>query len=262
MYFIQTEKGKEDIFKVKHSSGNLDESLLEKPTSIQNYLICFTGRSGSTMLCDFLSKTNMLGQPNEFTNPRGPMPMYLRQYPATNIEEYFKILRRVFLSPNGIFGMKTSYPDFQPMIDAGLVSRCLKPVRFIYLTRQDIILQAISYSRARQSNYWHKRKRNDKKSTEYKSALKYDEKEIQKEINALIAQQMDWEKFFTYYSINPLRITYEDMLEDINSILNSIAGYLSVEISTDFSIADAETDKIGDDINKTWAKKFRSNYTL
>ena len=38
-----------------------------------SYVLCFVQRSGSTMLAELMGQTNILGQPLEYLNPRGPM---------------------------------------------------------------------------------------------------------------------------------------------------------------------------------------------
>jgi len=142
-----TDEGMVDIFttvSMDNSSEKLVAQALEKPKSSKNYVICFTERSGSSMLCSILKQTNLLGMPNEYFNPRGPMQLYLKTFPATTLEEYFELLRRTQTTPNGIFGLKSCSVDFKPLIEMGGVGKLLNPVQFIYLTRRDIILQAIS----------------------------------------------------------------------------------------------------------------------
>src|SRR5690349_10975808 len=53
--------------------------------ALKTYVLCFVERSGSTMLTDLMTKAGVLGRPEEYVNPRGPMVYLLREYPATEL---------------------------------------------------------------------------------------------------------------------------------------------------------------------------------
>ena len=262
MIYVQTEEGKVDIFSTLIGvEPHKKDDVLKKPISKKNYIICFTERAGSTMLCSLLKKTGFLGIPEEYVNPRGVMQHYLKQYPALDTLQYFDLLRRNQVSPNCVFGMKTSFPDFEPLLAEGIVAKLLSPIKFIYLTRQDIILQAISSYVARHSGLWHAFK-NQSESQSVSQAIKYEETKILKLVDKLILERLQWERFFTLYSIEPLRITYEGILEDTNKTVQSILAFMDEKINTQIDLKMSETSKIGGERNKAWAKRIRAKYVL
>ena len=213
MIYIQTDQGKIDIFSTIKNIDRQTNETHEKQKSHNNYVICMTARSGSTMLCSLLKKTNLLGLPDEYINPRGVMQLYLKRFPSENIFDYFDKLRRNQISPNGVFGMKTNLPDFRVLINNSLVGKLLKPVKFIYLDRNDIILQAISVYLASKTGIWHLK---NNQVNEFKTDIDdidFDEQKILEIMERLIVQRLEWEKFFNLYSIEPLRITYEKVLK-------------------------------------------------
>jgi len=263
MYFIDTDEGKKDIFSIRHGGVGLDPSIHNEPLSKKNYLIAFTGRSGSTLLCSLLKQAEAFGQPDEFTNPRGPMQMYLSRYPAQDLQSYMGLLRRRYAGPNGVFGMKSSYLDFEPMLREGLVAKCLAPLQFVYLTRRDIVLQAISFARAKQTSIWHSFRRSSGSEGEGDIVTPtFDESAILREVDGLITQQLQWEKFFTLYSIDPLRITYEDILADAGAVLGRIAAYLDIASYSEVTLKMAETKKLGDELSIEWATRIRNAHKL
>ncbi len=71
-----------------------------------------------------------------------------------------------------------------------------------------------------------------------------------------------WERFFSLYSVNPLMITYEEVVEDIVGIVYGISEYLSVEIVKNVTGDDVCTMKMADEINQEWENRIRSRYKI
>lgn len=195
-YLVNTDTGKKNIFQVIKTDTFVNIEEIEKPVSKKNYVIAFTGRSGSSMLCSILKKTKSMGMPEEFTNPRGPMQMYLKNHPVQDVVQYFEVLRRIYTTPNQVFGMKTAYVDFEPLVDEGLVRTCLDPVKFIYLKRDDVIGQAISYVKAKQTNLWHREKDRERQRFQKEGEWRYDEEAIFRQIDVIMERRKKWEYFF------------------------------------------------------------------
>ena len=202
-----------------------DEALYQKPKSLNNYIICFTERCGSTMLCSFIKKTNCLGVPDEYINPRGVAQIYLKKYPSKDIFEYFDVLRRNQIT-NDVFGMKTSFYDLNVLLERGIVGELLSPIKFIYMTRHNVIQQAISSYRARKSNLWHFYKNQSNSSQVPVIEIEYNEEEILTHVESRLKERLQWENFFSLYSINPLRITYEDVTKEPHKVLQKIAHFI------------------------------------
>jgi tetratricopeptide (TPR) repeat protein/lipopolysaccharide biosynthesis protein/LPS sulfotransferase NodH len=263
--YVENNQEKVDIFTTvprDKYSEKLIAKALEKPKSSKNYVICFTERSGSTMLCSILEQTNLLGMPNEYVNPRVPMRLYLKTCPATTLEEYFELLRRTQTTPNGIFGLKSCFVDFKPLIEMGRVGKLLNPVQFIYLTRRDIILQAISGYLARKSGIWHiSSQAGGTENVDY-SKVEYDEEQILKRIDIQIKERLEWERFFTLYSIEPLRIFYEDIVESPITCVKQILSFLGENTDIPTEDIKSETVKTGGEIAQNYSRRLRERFTL
>lgn len=267
MIYVKTDHGKVDIFStVKNlTEDETTNQNLAKPLSKINYVICMTARSGSTMLCSLLKNTNLLGFPEEYVNPRGPMNLYLKKLPSENIIDYFDKLRRVQVSSNGVFGMKTNFPDFKPILDNSLVGTILNPVKFIYLDREDVLLQAISSYLARKTGVWHQKHNQKQRKTEIDidSEINQDEiKKILKIMDKLTLEKLEWEKFFSLYSIEPLKIKYEEILKKSDQEIQKISEFLNISLSNKVDISMAETKKMGNEINLRIAQLIREKHTL
>jgi LPS sulfotransferase NodH len=60
----------------------------------------------------------------------------------------------------------------------------------------------------------------------------YNFKNIKKRHFGIIRQEGFWEKFFCRFEVNPLRVVYEDHLNDMNASLLKAAEYLDVEVDS------------------------------
>ncbi|CAD5946489.1 Stf0 family sulfotransferase [Planktothrix agardhii] len=238
-----------------------EEVIDKKPKSLKNYIICFTERCGSTMLCSLIKETNLLGMPDEYINPRGVVQTYLKKYPAKDVFQYFDLLRRNQVT-NDIFGMKTCFYDLNFLLERGIVGELLSPVKFIYMTRHNVIQQAISSYRARKSNIWHLYKNRSISSEQ--PVIEYDELAILSHVESRLKERLQWENFFTLYSVNPLRITYEDVLENPQKVLQKIANFVIGEDSIiDIDLTMADTEKVTPlDVSQAWADKLQARFKL
>jgi len=238
-----------------------NEPVLKKPKSTNNYIICATERSGSTTLCSLLAQTGVLGQPDEYLNARGVVDFYLKQYPSTNISEYVDQLRRDKVSPNGVFGLKTAYVDFEPLVDKALCAELLAPLRFIYLYRTDLLLQAISGALARETGFWHARNEHDSLEASARE-VEFSEPAILETLELIIRERQLWERFFALHSVDPLRISYEQMVADTATVIDRVGEYLGVVVERKMHLNMSATQKLGDERNLEWAKRLRATYSL
>ncbi len=232
----------------------------DRPKSRINYVICMLPRSGSSMFCSILEKTGLLGYPDEYLNPRGVIQMYAGKYSPGTFREYFDLLRRERSTSNGVFGMKVTIDDFKPLIDSSMIKELMSPVQFIFLERQDLVLQAVSSVNAKQTGIWHR----DASGAPYRSIAtgeaRFDEQAIIAEINQLTQMRTNWERFFAIHSISPTRLVYEKILDNINEAVTQVAHAVGVTLTTPIDISMSATSKLADHRSHEWADAIRCKY--
>jgi LPS sulfotransferase NodH len=203
----------------------------------------------------------VLGVPREYLNPRGPLKPWARRLAASDLGEYLQALRRQQSTANGVFALKTLYHDLEPLLERAPVAELLDGATFVYLTRDDLVAQAISNYIAESSGVWHR----DPAGELFRSRgggdpdPPYDEDRILAERESLSRQQADWERFFAERRVEPLRITYEGFVADANATVAAIAGHLGVEWTGELSLAGAATAKLADDRSERWAERLRES---
>jgi len=138
-----------------------------------NYLICTAPRTGSTLLAQALSSTNVAGRPNEYFDiyPHNDK-FWVERLGVASDADYLEKVLRAGKTANGVFGLKLLWhqsPALLAKLKAarpqevggaeGLSHPLLEktlgaPVRYIWLRRRDKLAQAISYYRARHTGLW------------------------------------------------------------------------------------------------------------
>lgn len=220
------------------------------------YMIAMTPRSGSSYLCDVMTKTRRFGSPGEVLNPNF-LPNILNAIPADNGDDY---LRRVMIkrkTPNGLSGLKVSWFQFQKFLpelrDLGYIKGC----RFIYLRRRDVVMQAISLFKATETDVFHTNVDHDEGKIDALQTLEYSFSGIEKWRQHILRQEKGWENFFYENRIFPLHVFYEDIEEDILQLMKRIATFVAVDPNNVHMPEQASVfRKVRDRRNIEWAQRF------
>src|SRR5947207_4881575 len=125
----------------------------EHGLGLRGYVICTAPRSGSNWLCELLSRTGVLGRPLEYLNGFARRQLDDPCYPDDPREQVARILT-MGRTLNGVYGLKMFASQFKQVAGSIKLSRDLPDLRFIFLRRQDVLGQAISWVRGLQNNQW------------------------------------------------------------------------------------------------------------
>jgi trehalose 2-sulfotransferase len=248
-----------NVFSVVDTQQAFDRRHLAAPPPRKSYLICFEERSGSTMLCSLLSETTVLGRPDEFLNPRGVIQMYTRQGHAHDLTEYLAYLKSTTTTSNGVFGMKANYKDFLPFLEAGLTKALFGDLTFVYLSRQNLVDQAISGALARKRKLWHARSEDQLPTTDN---VEFDEQLVMQLIDEILEHRIQWERFFGLYGVQPLRLTYEALITDPHATVMAIASELGVDLPSAHVANVASTHRLSNRVNLEWAQRIHEKHRL
>lgn len=225
----------DDVFVNLMTGQSLLQPTICKPKLPQiSYAIFTTPRSGSTFLCSILQSIKIAGYPTE----------HLRQasaFLARNCHfDYLKLLHALIeykTTPNGVFGTKfishflevfeKSKLDFEQIFHA--ISH------YIYLVRKDKVAQAVSIVLAQKTNIWHIIDVDNQENYQAKLERINIEKSLLEEVHNqyLFIQQQEayLTNLFTKYTLNPLIIEYEELVEDTPTEIRKILAYLNIDNS-------------------------------
>lgn len=102
---------------------------------------------------------------------------------------------------------------------------CWMPdVRWVYLTREDKLRQALSFCRVHAGGGWVLTQATPWQAID----IAYDRQQIQRHLDSIQQQEQSWEAHFQRYAITPLRLTYEMMAADLRGTVETALDYLDV----------------------------------
>ena len=186
---------------------------------LRGYAICTQPRSGSNLLCQYLSSTGRLGHPLEYFNGPGRRALGLPNFPDSPVAQIDEILR--IGATNDIYSVKLFASQFEVISRAVRWTEMLPNMHFIYLSRDDVLGQAISWARALQTTQY--------RSTQQPIAVAaYNAERIQTQLSAILRERALWEGYFARTGIIPLRIVYERFLEDPPAHVARVATLMKV----------------------------------
>ena len=196
------------------------------------YAIVTTPRSGSTYFCDLLESTGIAGYPAEH------LRLAAQQLARYCDFDYLRLLDNLLqyrTTDNGVFGTKLISHflfDFkQTKFDFKQMFNSLN--KFIFLTRRNKLAQAVSLVLAQQTEIWHIRdvSNNIKYQSKLKDITINDAllNNIEQKIDFINHQEARLKKILADNKIEPLILSYEDIIEDALSQTNEVLEFLEIE---------------------------------
>jgi LPS sulfotransferase NodH len=230
------------------------------------YVLCATPRSGSTLLCSLLHSSGVAGHPESwFRIPNRPefaadwgisAPDGSFDWPT-----YLTAAIRAGTSPNQVFGLRLMWNMLGELVtdlggapmatQAALLARTFGPVQYLYLSRRDLVAQAISRHKAEVSGTWH---------LGFEEALHpklptYDASRIAAYLAEAKADHDAWQAWFAANLITPYQLTYESLSAAPQTTALSVLAHLGLTAPKGVH---ATNVKMADDISAEWAARFRA----
>lgn len=239
-------------------------------SGIQAYIICTTPRSGSTLLCNLLRDCGQAGAPESYFH-RPSRSDWCKGLNLPRTASLAQIFNAAILAGKGdtpLFGLRLqrdSAPFFFDQLrklhpdasnDVKRLTACFGPLRFIHLTRQDKVAQAVSLVRAQQSGLWHRNADgSERERTAQAQTLRYDQKSIAAELDILTRQEAEWRRWFEINHVHPMRVSYDDLSAHPVNELARIMGFLGIKVTNEIAVSPA-TAKLADATNTAWTAQF------
>ncbi|HKK16862.1 MAG TPA: Stf0 family sulfotransferase [Gammaproteobacteria bacterium] len=215
------------------------------------YAVATYARTGSYLLCEKLWRTGQMGAPFEYFNHFNLMLQMVSRLGADSIQDYVNSLFNLRTSPNGVFGMKLFPEHFQFMHLARIV--WLFPnLQFIYLEREDLLAQAVSYAKAMQTSQWTNLDLSQ-------GEPRYDYNLLLTCIRRIEQAKKFWDGYFKNNRIEPVRLTYEKLTNDTGTVIDNILDHFNVVPDKSFTIELPEIRKQTDKTNAEWKKQLQGD---
>lgn len=242
-----------------------------------SFLICATPHNGSTLLCEALKTTGLAGWPEEYFEAvkHTAIAEQLAEYsqfghePVLPIQwggaRYIDDLRQVLQegsSSNGVFGAKVMWsyfddficslrqiPPYGEMPVRDLLPSVFPNLHYIWTTRRDKVQQAISFWQAFQRRTW----QFDGSATR---KLVFNFEVIDHLLQQIMADELDWLRYFDVCGIQPFTVVYEDLVEAYEGTVRDVLQYLQIAIPDSPVSARRPMEPQTDAITVEWAQRY------
>jgi trehalose 2-sulfotransferase len=226
-----------------------------------SYFICSTPRTGSTLLCECLTRTGVAGKPGEhFYHGQSP------DRPAgDDIPGYAGYVREVCqatATPNGVFGTKlntlndfarrlATIPGYEQASIHTAIAGLFPNPHFIWLTRRNKVRQAVSHWLAIQSGRWHSPETAANHQPEYRFEA------INSLVDDIVIREAGWDDFFSANGIKPHIVIYEDFTDRLAATVQGILDYCNIQESPQLNFETTMNQRLADSFSEEWVQRFR-----
>lgn len=244
----------------------------------RTYVVASTPRTGSTLLCRSLWDTRRAAAPKEYLNP-----MQLRDWevrlgatrrsrlahralfgPAvalagrtgwgeSDLRTHLERVRARRTGADGLFGLKLHRHHFEYFFGTRGFSwqKLLAPRLWIRIRREDRVAQAVSWARALQSGRWAAHQRSVFPAI-------YRRGQIVRLEAAIEEMEAAWDEFFAAEGIEPLSLSYEELVRDRTASLRAVLAFLEVEDAASVAVPPAELEAQADGRSAAWIRRYRA----
>lgn len=183
-------------------------------SAFRGYALCGEPRAGTTFLKELLASTGKLGEPAEWFEPvwRG------RIGPT---DDFIGAMLARTATPNHVYGLKLFSSHMKAAARHQWATR-LPNLSFVHVRRDDLLGQAISFARAAQTARF-------VSDQAERRVPEYDRRAIDSALIALARGQARWEIWFARLNIRPLRLSYEQVVDDPAAAVARIAALVGTD---------------------------------
>ncbi len=168
-------------------------------------------------------------------------------------------------TPNGVFGAKLMWGylgDFAELLRGiddmsgrplpELLSHAFPGLRYIQITRQDKVRQAVSLWKAVQTQAW----RSDGGENQASAPEPvFSFRAINYLVRLLTAHDASWDAYFLGHGARPMKVTYEDLALDTEGVVRGVLDYLGIPQPADLEIRAPGLSVQADEISEEWVRR-------
>ncbi|MFG3662391.1 Stf0 family sulfotransferase [Streptomyces sp. NPDC047706] len=246
---------------------------------VDSYFICATPRTGSSLLLGLLESTGVAGRPQAYF--RAPdEPLWADRWQILRSDQgdfeyvdYVQAALAAGRTENGVFGAKLMWGTLDEVVDklgkgyphlggqdVALLNRAFGRTRFVYLRREDVLAQAVSWLRAEQTDAWYIGGNGEIGGGNGGSGQmpSFDSTRIDELMQTIDEHNAAWEAWFTSNGVEPLQVRYEELDGDMAGVTEGILTFLGLKSRDRRAIVPRHTRQ-ADELNNQWIDRYRAD---
>jgi len=193
-----------------------------------------------------------------------PNPLW---HPDT-YDEYLAWALTQGTTSNGVFGAKLMWGylgDFSELLRgiegmAGrplpeLLARAFPGLRYIRITRENKVRQAVSLWKAVQTQAW-KHEPGAVEAAPRSVEPVFSFRAINYLVRQLTAHDASWDAYFLGLGQEPLKLTYEELAQGTQAVISRVLDYLGIPVPTEDVIEPPRLSVQADQISEQWVRRF------
>jgi trehalose 2-sulfotransferase len=220
-----------------------------------------------------LESTGVAGQPASYF--RAPdEPAWAAQWGivgpggAFDYADYLRSVLAAGRSDNGVFGARIMWGTMTEVVsklrtasaepsgsDLDVLEHAFGQLRFIYLRRDDVVAQAVSWCRAEQTSIWFEMTTSVRELPVEQP--RFDLSEIEEFHQRIIEHNAAWGNWFDTVGVVPYQVRYEDLDVDPVGTAERVLDYLDIDLPRGCTV-DVRHRRLADDVNTQWIERYRA----
>jgi trehalose 2-sulfotransferase len=249
----------------KYARWVLAPNLPRRPTrATSSYFVCGVPRSGTWLLAGLLESTGVAGHPHEYFW-RDTEQANRRRWGVSSFSDYLSRVEEVGTSENGVFAAKLMWGYVPELLDRlrdltgeeavgdrELIERFFPRPRFVFVWREDVAAQAVSWAKANQTGRWHHW---DAQAAEVEP--RFDFGQIDALAQEVRKHDAAWRRWFSGNGIDAFHVRHEDLVEDMDGVTREVLSFLGIVPPPNLLVS-ARTTKSADARHEEWIARYRS----
>jgi LPS sulfotransferase NodH len=137
-----------------------------------------------------------------------------------------------------------------------LLERAFPGLRYIQITRQDKVRQAVSLWKAVQTQAW-KREPGEEGAPAVEPMFSF--RAINYLVRLLTAHDASWDAYFLGLGYEPLKITYEELAESTDAVVRRVLEHLGIPAPEGLEIRTPRLSVQADEVSERWVVRVQEH---
>jgi LPS sulfotransferase NodH len=226
----------------------------------RTFFVCSTPRTGSTMLGNLLADTGLVGRAGEYFG----QPFRREVAPGLSrrgFDDYLVDCTQ-HARGTGTLGIKLHWDQVEVFLyllrlrrglhgltDWQVIEAVFPAPRFVWMTREDTLAQAVSWWKAMTTRKW-------TDGRPVRGEPSFDADGIAGRIRRIEEHTAAWRRWFEQNGVEPLRLTYEELVGDPAETARRALAFVGVDVPEGFAV-DPRTERQADAVNEDWIRRYR-----